>query len=261
MTRRIAGAAVMIVTAALFGSAQPATLTFHDLSTMARHPLGRMQARGAMGQTGSIMVTELPPGLKTTPHHHHQEQMMLGLAGGMHYQMAGKPYPLGRLTAAIALANVEHGNINETTEPAACIEFQPVLRPDWFPPHPRRPREGAPAPVAIPAGRTVTDDFAASTGWRTDKSGARSKSLSGDTMRLTIWDFGAATAPVALTSGPAVERFVFVIDGQASIAEGPNQRAIGKEMLVIVSPAARNVTLANVKKGTALLAVFEPLLP
>ena len=92
----------------------PATLTFHDLSTMQRHPLGRMQARGAMGQTGSIMVTELPPGLKTAPHHHHQEQMMLGLDGGMHYQMAGKPYPLGRLTAAIALPNVEHGNINET---------------------------------------------------------------------------------------------------------------------------------------------------
>jgi quercetin dioxygenase-like cupin family protein len=240
---------------------QPATLTFHDLSTMARHPLGRMQARGAMGQTGSIMVTELPPGLKMAPHHHHQEQMMLGLAGGMHYQMAGKPYPLGRLTAAIALPNVEHGNINETVEQATCIEFQPVLRPDWFPPYPRRVREGTPAPVAIPDGRKVTEDFSASAGWRADASGAKSKALSGATVRLTLWDLSGASAPVTLTSGPAVERFVFVIDGQASIAEGPSERAIGREMLVIVSPAAKNVALSPVKKGTALLAVFERLQP
>lgn len=261
MTRTFTVAAGVILAAISLTSAQTSALTFHDLATMARHPLGRMQARGAMGQTGSIMVTELPPGLKTTPHHHHQEQMMLGLAGGMHYQMAGTPYPLGRLTAAIALPNVEHGNINETAEQATCIEFQPVLRPDWFPPHPRRPREGAPSPVAIPAGRKVTEDFSASAVWRTDTSGARSKSLSGDTMRLTLWDLAAATAPVDLTSGPAVERFVFVIDGGASIAEGTTQRAIGREMLVIVSPAAKNVRLSPVMKGGALLAVFEARQP
>jgi quercetin dioxygenase-like cupin family protein len=260
MTRALIVAAGMVLAATSLAS-QTQALTFHDLSTTPRHPLGRMQARGAMGQTGSIMVTELPPGLKTTPHHHHQEQMMLGLAGGMHYRMAGKPYPLGRLTAAIALANVEHGNINETGEPATCIEFQPVLRPDWFPPHPRRPREGAPAPVAIPAGRRVTEDFSASAGWRTDRSGARSKSLSGDTMRLTIWDLAAANGPVDLTAGPAVERFVFVIDGAAAIGDGATQRAIGNDMLVIVSPAAKNVTLSAARKGTALLAVFEPLRP
>lgn len=262
MRRILAPALLLILATTSGGWAQPpAMLTFHDLATITRHPLGRMQARGAMGQTGSIMVTELPPGLKTTPHHHHQEQMMLGLDGGMHYQMAGKPYPLGRLTAAIALPNVEHGNINETAAPATCIEFQPVLRPDWFPPHPRRAREGAPAPVAIPAGRTVTEEFSASAGWRAEAGGARSKTLSGDTMRLTVWDLSAASAPVDLTSGPAVERFVFVIDGQASIAEGTNQRAIGKEMLVIVSPAAKNVTLSSVKNGHALLAVFESLNP
>lgn len=261
MTRAFTIGAGVILAATSLTSAQTSALTFHDLSTMARHPLGRMQARGAMGQTGSIMVTELPPGLKTTPHHHHQEQMMLGLDGGMHYQMAGKPYPLGRLTAAIALPNVEHGNINQTAALATCIEFQPVLRPDWFPPHPRRPREGAPAPVVIPPGRTVTEDFSASGGWRTDRSGARSKSLSGDTMRVTLWDLAAATAPVDLTSGPPVERFVFVIDGQATIVEGANPRAIGREMLVIVSPVAKNIGLSPVKKGRALLAVFEPLQP
>ena len=261
MTRRLASS--LFILALTFGgwAQPPAALTFHDLSTMPRHTLGRMQARGAMGQTGSIMVTELPPGLKTTPHHHHQEQMMLGLDGGMHYQMAGQPYPLGRLTAAIALPNVEHGNINETAAQATCIEFQPVLRPDWFPPHPRRAREGAPAPVTIPAGRQVTEDFSAPAGWRPATGGARSKSLSGDTMRLTVWDLSTAAAPVDLTTGPAVERFVFVIDGQALIAEGTSQRAIGREMLVIVSPTATNVRLGPVAKGAALIAVFESLKP
>ena len=261
--RQILPSTVLLVVALTTGGwvQPPAALTFHDLSTMAGHPLGRMQARGAMGQTGSIMVTELPPGLKTTPHHHHQEQMMLGLDGGMHYQMAGTPYPLGRLTAAIALPNVEHGNINDTAAPATCIEFQSVLRPDWFPPHPRRAREGAPAPVTIPVGRQVTEDFSTPAGWRQASSGARSKSLSGDTIRLTLWDLAAATSPVEVTSGPAVERFVFVIDGQTSIADGVTPRTIGREMLVIVSPAARNVKLSSVNKGSALLAVFESLQP
>jgi len=186
---------------------------------------------------------------------------MLGLDGGMHYLMAGTPHPLWRLTGAIALANVAHGNSNGTTAPATCIEFQPVLRPDWFPPHPRRPREGAPAPVPIPAGRTVTEDFSSTAGWRAAPGGARSKSLSGETMRLTLWNLSGASAPVDLTSGPAVERFVFVVDGQASIAEGSNQRAIGREMLVIVSPAAKNVTVSSVQKGIGLLAVFESLRP
>jgi len=240
---------------------QPAALTFHDLSTMARHPLGRMQARGAMGQTMSIMITELPPGLKTTPHHHHQEQMMLGLAGGMHYQMAGKPYPLGRLTAAIALPNVEHGNINETAEQATCIEFQPVLRPDWFPPHPRRPREGAPVPVAIPAGRTVTEDFsAASPGWRMHPGGARSKALSGDTMRLTIWDLPRGSAPVNVTQGPRVERFVLVVQGSLTIRDSGVEREAGPHTLVIVPPAARNVGAVSANSD-ALVAVYESLNP
>lgn len=116
-----------------------------------------MQTRGAMGETMSLMITELPPGLKTTPHHHHQEQMMLGLAGGMHYLMGDTPYPLPRLTAAIALPNVRHGNINETAEQATC------------------------------------------------------------------------------------------------------QRAIGREMLVIVSPAARSTRLASVKVASGLVAVYESI--
>ena len=140
-----------------------------------------------MGQTSSIMITELPPGLKTTPHHHHQEQMMLGLKGNMQYLLGDTPQPLPRFTAALALANVRHGNINDTGEPAVCVEFQPVQRPDWFPPHPRRPREGAPEPIAPPARRVVTADFnAAAAGWQAVSPGVQLKSLVGDTMKLLL---------------------------------------------------------------------------
>jgi hypothetical protein len=107
----------------------------------------------------------------------------------------------------------------------------------------------------------VTEDLAAPAGWRTHPGGARSKTLSGDSMKLTLWDLSGASSPVDLAAAPAVERFVFVIDGQASIAEGANQRAIGKEMLVIASPSAKSVSVSAIKKGAALLAVFEALEP
>ena len=111
------------------------------------------------------------------------------------YLRGETPQPRPRLTAALALANVRHGNINDTNEPAACVEFQPVQRPDWFPPHPRRPREGTPEPVSPPAGREVVVDFNAQFGWKDLGAGVRSKSLAGDTMKLTVWQ---------LSSGPGV---------------------------------------------------------
>ena len=189
--------------------AQTSALTFHDLASASPTMLGRMQVRGRVAQASSIMITELPPGLKTTPHHHHQEQMMLGLRGGMKYLMAGAPNTLEPLTAALALPNVEHGNLNDTPETAVVVEYQAVQRPDWFPPHPRRPREGAPAPVAIPAGRKVIEDFSASSsGWHMHAGGARSKSLTGDTIRLTLWQLPAGSKPVSVTTASPVERLV-----------------------------------------------------
>lgn len=240
---------------------QPPVLAFHDLATMTPWPLGRMQTRGAMGQTASFMVTELPPGLKTAPHHHHQEQMMLGLNGHMHYLMGDTPYPLPRLTAAIALANVHHGNINDTAESAMCIEFQPVLRPDWYPPHPRRPRQGLPEPIPIPAGRTVTASLdPSSAGAKQEAPGVRSKSLAGDTMRLTVVELSAGGGSLDLP-GPKVERFVFVIDGKVTIGGGSLRREVAKEMLVIVPANVGIVELAAAKDVSGLVAVYEPGLP
>ena len=251
---------LVVAVLTLGASAQePPALAFHDLSTMTPWPLGRMQTRGAMGQTASLMVTELPPGLKTAPHHHHQEQMMLGLAGRMHYLMGDTPYPLPRLTAAIALGNVHHGNINDTAEAAMCIEFQPVLRPDWYPPHPRRPREGLPEPIPIPAGRTVTAPLDPSlTDAKQEAQGVRSKTLAGDTMRLTVVALAAGGGSLELP-GPEVERFLFVIDGKLTITGGSLRREIGKEMLVIAAPNAGTVRLSATKDARGLVAVYEPV--
>jgi hypothetical protein len=173
--------------------------------------------------------------------------------------MGDKPYPLPRLTAAIALGNVHHGNINDTAEPAMCIEFQPVLRPDWYPPHPRRPREGLPEPIPIPAGRTVTDSLdPAAASARLEAPGIRSKSLAGDTMRLTVVELSAGGGSIDL-AGPKVERFVFVIDGKVTIGAGSIRREIGKEMLVIAPGNGGNVRLSAMKDASGLVAVYEPV--
>ena len=254
----IAVAFVTLVTL-VSGTTQQDALQIYDLAAMTPFPLGRMQARGVMGQTGSIMITELPPGLKTAPHHHHQEQMMLGLSGRMHYLMGDTPQPLPRFTAALALANVRHGNINDTPESAVCIEFQPVQRPDWFPPHPRRPREGTPDPVSAPAGRVVTADFNAGTGgWHVPSYGAQWKSLVGDTMQLTVWQLSSGPATSAVIQGPRVERFILVIYGEATLTVGAATHALGREALVIASPAASTMTVRPAGGGT-VLAVYESL--
>ena len=249
----------VLVAGLVDGGAQQSAVQVHDLAAMTPFRLGGMQARGVMGQTGSIMITELPPGLKTTPHHHHQEQMMLGLRGRMHYLMGDTPQPLPRFTAALALANVRHGNINDTSETAVCVEFQPVQRPDWFPPHPRRPREGTPEPVSLPAGREVTADFNAAGGWHVDAPGVRAKSLVGDTMKLTVWQLSAGAAPIHLTRAAPVERFILVVYGAATLAEGSSTRPVGNETLVITSPAARDVSLSPAFNSGTVFAVYEAL--
>jgi quercetin dioxygenase-like cupin family protein len=256
--RLLMSAVLIVVTIGAWPSlpAQTAALTFHDLAAMARYPFGGMQARGAMGQHASMFIADVPPGARTTPHHHHQEQFMLGLDGAMNFVLAGSfPQPLTPLGAAFAPPNVQHGNVNGDA-PAKYVEFQPVLRPDWYPPHPRRPREGTPEPLPIPDGRQVSESFApGSSGWRSE-AGARSKVLSGNTASVTVWEVPSSAKGFDLIAGPAAERFVYVIDGVATIADGVVTREVGRDMLVIVAPAARGVRVLPPRQGSARLAVF-----
>lgn len=239
---------------------QPSRLVFHDFAAMTPYPFAGMQAKGAMGQTASMFVADVPAGARTTPHHHHQEQFMFGLEGAMQFVLGGAPQTLSRLTGSFAPANVRHGNINDGG-PARYIEFQPVLRPDWYPPHPRKPREGTPEPLPVPAGRKVTEDFTAgSDGWHTVQ-GARAKSLDGDTARVTVWELRAGSGPVELTARPAAEWFVYVIDGDVAIAEAASVRNVSREMLIIVPRSARGIRVSPPRRTAATIAVFEALAP
>jgi len=79
-------------------------------------------------------------------------------------------------------------------------------------------------------------------------------------MRLTIWHLPEPAASFEITTGPVVERFILVVDGEASISESSSQeRTIGKEMLVIASARAKNVRLKAPKTGSATIAIYEPL--
>jgi quercetin dioxygenase-like cupin family protein len=258
MNRASIGVALVLIAYVPGGAAQqPPALAFHDLAAMPKYPFAGMQANGAMGQTASMFLAEVPAGAKTTPHHHHQEQFMFGLEGAMTFVLAGSlPQTLARLTGSFAPANVRHGNINGGG-PARYIEFQPLLRPDWYPPHPRRPREGTPEPLPIPADRKVTEDFSpASAGWRTER-GARSKSLNGETAAITVWELPAASGPIDPTAGRAAERFIFVVEGDVAIADGASVRNVSRDMLIVLASSATNVRVSAPRRSGATLAVFE----
>lgn len=247
-----------VAAAAATGAAarQTPALVVHDLAAMTPYPFAGMQARGAMGQTASMFLADVPAGAKTTPHHHHQEQFMFGLEGAMTFVLAGSsPQTLSRLTGSFAPANVQHGNINNAGA-ARYIEFQPVLRPDWYPPHPRRPREGTPEPLPLPADRQVTKDFSStSEGWRSE-NGARSKTLTGDTASVTVWHLPGSAGVIDLAAGPAAERFVYVVDGDLAVTDGGTVRNVSRDALVVISPTARTVRVSAPRRGSAVLAVF-----
>ena len=243
--------------------AQTQVMTVHDLSVMSTWPLGKMQVKGAIGQSASFAIAELPVGLRGNPHHHAQEQIVLGLNGSTEITIDGTIHRLGTYGAVIPPSNAAHSNGNGGANAATFIEFQAVLRTDWFPPHQKfAAAPAAPAPVAVPPGRQVFSDFAVSSdGWQVDATGARSKVLSGQTIRLIVWDLSAANATVNVTSKSVPgEHFVYVLEGQAEMAAGSGRREIKSETLVVVSAAAEGVTLRSLNKGRSLVAVFESTL-
>lgn len=79
--------------------------------------------------------------------------------------------------------------------------------------------------------------------------------LSGATASVTIWEVPATAEAFDLTAGPAAERFVYVVDGTVTIADGTVRREARREMLVMVAPAARGVRVLPSAKSTTL-AVF-----
>ena len=246
-------------------SAQSDPVAFHDLSEMRGWLLGKtLQLKGAMGQSGSFALAEMPAGARGpagSPHHHVQEQIVLGVSGSTIISVGGTPYRLGSYGAVITPQNVEHFPINGATDSSSTfIEFQAVLRSDWFPPHLTYTAPKSPAPIAVARDQRVFGDLhPSSDGWSDAANGARSKKVAGQTIQVTLWDLSAPNALVDLV-GPTgrVEQFAYILEGH--VAAGSSRREIGPGMLVIVS-AAGNVRLSSVSKGRTLIAVFEPTAP
>ena len=65
---------------------------------------------------------------------------------------------------------------------------------------------------------------------------------------------------IDITAGePAAQRFLYVLQGHATIAAGPIKRRLDPEIYVEVAPAAGSVILSSTSAETTIVAVFEPV--
>lgn len=258
-------ATLTLLVATLPLTAQTETVTYYDLSAMPKWPLGNMQVKGAMGQSSSFAIAEMPPGARGragTAHFHAQEQIVMGLSGSAVIGIAGVPYRLGSYGAVITPGNAEHFNMNGLLAgPSTFIEFQPVPRSDWFPPHKPYAAPKASAPAAVSRDERVFDDLdPVSDGWRSESSGARSKTLTGKTIRVTVCDLSTASASAAVNPpGVRAEQFVYVLEGHTQIAVDSSRRDVPAQTLAVISPAAKDVRLRSLGTGRTFVAIFEAI--
>ena len=267
MRHRSAVAALVAVVALLCPTAptgaQTEAVTFHDLAATPGVPYGPFPETWAVvTQSNSFVYAMVPAGYNQKPHHHDQEQFTLGVGGSLDYLIGSSKHRLGSQVAGLPPSNVLHAMINEGSQAASMMEFQPVRRPEWLPPNPPVPPQPRSAqPMTVLPDQTVTMDFALSSdGWQTDSSGARVKVLSGKTIRASFWNLSAAKAVVDLSAKPSAhERFVFVMSGQIRAVIGSTSREIGPKMLMVLAPSATGVTLQSLGRAGSEIVVFEPI--
>jgi mannose-6-phosphate isomerase-like protein (cupin superfamily) len=202
----------------------------------------------------------LAPALHNAAHHHEQEQINVGLSGMMQLAIDGQLYSLGIQGATLAPSNVQHALGNALADMITTgIEFQPVPRPDLFPPYPKETSPASAEARSVAGGQQVMADFSVSSpGWQVAANGARSKSLIGKTCRVTMWDLAATKASADLTrTGLLGEQFVYVVAGHAGVTADGKHREIGPQMLVVVSDGEGRVRVEPVGEGRVLFLVFE----
>jgi hypothetical protein len=139
------------------------------------------------------------------------------------------------------------------------LEFQPVRREDWLPPHPQVRQPQSAEPVPLDRAEQVTVDYGLSSdGWRSEPTGARVKALVGRTIRANFWDLSAAHSMVNITAqSSANERFVFVLSGRLASQVGSSLCEIGARTAIVVSPSAREVQLQSLAAADTAVVVFE----
>jgi quercetin dioxygenase-like cupin family protein len=236
-------------------------VVFHDMAAIPKIPYGPYpDARAVLTETCSVVIATLPPRWRQTPHHHTQEQVTIGREGPLGYVIDGSLHQLGPHGAGLPPPDVEHGMVNDSDGPAVVLEYQPVLRREWLPPHPQVP----PQPQAPRAQHTLTNappaiDFdTPSSGWAVVNTGARRKTLAGQTIRATFWDFSRTGAAVDIAINPTSrERLVFVLNGHPTAESAETRRIVGPEMLIEVRPAARDVVLRSQRSERSMIVVFD----
>jgi len=239
----------------------PAVL-FYDLAAVPKLPYGPYpDARAVLTESSSFVIATVPSNWRQTPHHHEQEQVTMGVAGSLGYLIGSEWHQLGSHEAGLPPPNVEHGMRNETDSPAVVIEYQPVLRREWLPPHPKVPPAlQTPQPLSVPASAQLTVDFGLdSPGWRTDETTARLKVLSGETIRATFVDLSAAGGFIDVGAPPIErERLVYILDGRVAATVNGDTQVVSPEMLISVE-SGQHVRMASTNHAGSLLVVFEPL--
>jgi quercetin dioxygenase-like cupin family protein len=240
---------------------QPDDVVFHDMATIPKAPYGPyLDARAVLTETCSVVIATLPPRWRQTPHHHTQEQVTIGREGPLGYVIDGILHELGRHGAGLPPSDVEHGMVNDSDSQAVVLEYQPVLRREWLPPHPQvPPQPQAPQARRILANAPVAIDFdTASGGWDVASTGTRRKTLTGQTIRATFWDFARTGASIDIAINPTSrERLVFVLDGHATAESARARRIVGPEMLIEVRPGARNIVLRSQQSEPSMIVVLD----
>lgn len=251
-------AASLVLWIAPMRASQTEPLTFHDLRVMTPTVRSAASFWPAVTNTGSLFTGEMAATFNQAPHHHEQEQVTLSLSGTFDVTVGGVSLRLPALTAVIIPSNVPHFMTNKSGARARLLEYQPVARRDWLGSAPVPPPTAPPAPLRDQVSPlNVSPD---STGWTPAGNDARVKTFTGKTIRMRIVDVSAGTASIDITAGePRGRRFLYVLQGHATIASGAIKRRIDPDIYVEVAPAADSVVLSSTSAETTIVAVFEPV--
>jgi quercetin dioxygenase-like cupin family protein len=236
---------------------QAAAVIVHDLANAPFNTRGRMQLKAVVSDQGSVGIAEVPPGATQAGHHHQQEQIVIVVAGQVDYNIGGPVHRVGVHGAVLTPSNSHHFYANADAGSSRFIEYQPVQRIDWQPPFPAYKVIQSPEPVAGPFARPVTSDMKEATGWGPLASGARIKSLRGESIVLRMIDLSQATAAVELTASRGTS-FLFVLDGTMQFAGGAVTQEIAPDGVAQIA-AGTSYSLRPRGKGPALVAIFSPL--
>ena len=240
--------------------AQTGGVIFHSFESIPFQARGRMQLKAVVTDEGSIGLAEVPAGAIQAGHRHQQEQAVVVVSGAIQYSISEQLHKIGLHGGALPPSNSQHFYTNINDGPSRFIEYQPVRRHDWIPPFPANQSAQSAEPVAVAPDKTVARDLSLSSGgWaRLMNTGARVKSLPGETILLRMIDLSANNASLDMTASGGRAWFLYVLEGEAQFSAGKTSRKIGRDTVVQIANG-QVFTLRSPKNGPSLIAAFSPV--